>query len=249
MEEVANTNNQTEKMENDQEILGSQPEETKIVPQSSSIWKGKYKKDNDWVEFTLMNMEFTANGTVNGKGSDQNGEFLINGLCSQDGSISLSQQYAECSNYLYQGKIKNDGIIVGKMTDQVESFDFILEVDQNADSIKDYLQNINPTYYTETSDNNDSLKLNKKKKLLNNNKSEGSLFFRNDTQENNSSSIITKSQIYGNRLYPNQSSSTLHHSIQSYTIPKQSRFDKSMELKMQGSMYNIKSTLTNRGTC
>lgn len=65
------------------------------------------------------------------------------------------------------------------------------------------------------------------------------------------SSILNTSQMqrqFGDRLYNNQSASTLTHSITSYSIPKQDRFDKYSTVMSQGSMYNLKSTLDTRGT-
>lgn len=53
---------------------------------------------------------------------------------------------------------------------------------------------------------------------------------------------------FGNSLYKVQSSSTLMHSINSYTIPKQGRFNTQESLKANGSMYNLKTTLAARGT-
>jgi len=54
--------------------------------------------------------------------------------------------------------------------------------------------------------------------------------------------------MHGNKLFKNQSASTLTHSICSYTIPRQDRFYKSSALMPQTSMYDLKSTLNDRGT-
>jgi len=80
--------------------------------------------------------------------------------------------------------------------------------------------------------------------------SENSLAYKGETSMVNSS-ILNTSQIqreFGDKLYKNQSASTLTHSITSYTVPKRERFDKLTSLMSQGSMYNLQSTLTKRGT-
>jgi len=64
----------------------------------------------------------------------------------------------------------------------------------------------------------------------------------------NSSFLSGLEKEYGNKLYKNQSAATLTHSIVSYTVPKQERFDKSQSMVSQGSMYDLKSTLGQRGT-
>lgn len=52
---------------------------------------------------------------------------------------------------------------------------------------------------------------------------------------------------YGNKLYKNQSASTLTHSICSYTIPKQERFDRKSYCSLNDNIYNIKTTISSRG--
>ena len=53
---------------------------------------------------------------------------------------------------------------------------------------------------------------------------------------------------YGNKLYKNQSASTLHHSICSYTIPRQERWNPDNAKALNDNIYNLKTTLSTRGS-
>ena len=58
-------------------------------------------------------------------------------------------------------------------------------------------------------------------------------------------SLIGKN--FGDRLYRNQSASTLNHSIHSYTIPKEHRMNTEI-LKVNGNMYTLESSQAKRAT-
>lgn len=90
----------------------------------------------------------------------------------------------------------------------------------------------------------------RKKPVMTQYQSENSIAYQAENSMVNSS-ILNNSQIqsnFGDKLYKNQSASTLGHSIHSYTVPRQERFDKHTSLMSQGSMYNLQSTLNKRGT-
>lgn len=252
MTQDANQSNPTENIEESQGIKQPLTEESAQAPQNHCLWRGKFEKNGQWVDFTFLNMEIGPNGTIMGCGEDQTGTFSVNGVCSPDGSISLSQKYDEGSGLVYEGKMTKEGVVEGKIITHGGSCGFFLQVDSEEEGMKAFLENLKPTTEGETSERQEtkSQKLNRKK--MHHNRSAGSLSLRNVTVDhnssvNNSSSLFLRE--YGNRIYSNLSASTLSHSINSYTIPKQSRFDKSQDLNINGNMYNMKSTLSSRGTC
>ena len=81
----------------------------------SKKWKGFYEQHGQQFDMKFECLTVTENGEIHGKGKDQVGRFVINGiyLTTPTTDVQFVKQYLNMHNVLYSGKV-NEKIITGR---------------------------------------------------------------------------------------------------------------------------------------
>jgi hypothetical protein len=106
------------------------PELFQTITAQSGTWNGYYKQKDTQYPFTIQLFLGNYDGSVKGEGTDDIGNFLINGSWNKgDGSIHFAKQYLGAHTVMYDGSLSPDGRQMdGKYIVQGASGDFHMEV-------------------------------------------------------------------------------------------------------------------------
>lgn len=82
---------------------------------SNDIWKGFYDQNGQQTPMTFTMFSATPGNQVTGTGSDNVGQFQINGTCDPQGNVIFTKQYVGQHAVAYSGKLIG-GTISGNWT-------------------------------------------------------------------------------------------------------------------------------------
>ena len=80
--------------------------------QGNKKWKGFYEQHGQQSDMEFECLTVTDNGEIHGKGKDQVGQFVINGiyLTTPTTDVQFVKQYLNMHNVLYSGKVNGKSI-------------------------------------------------------------------------------------------------------------------------------------------
>ena len=80
------------------------------IPNKTVPWKGNYSQGGQKSEMKFNNFQFNFGGGIFGSGSDQVGQFNINGSCAPNGEVNFKKQYVGKHTVDYKGKFNGTAI-------------------------------------------------------------------------------------------------------------------------------------------